>query len=142
MDSREIKKKLRNIKSFIGVYPRDALPNVGKRPVALIANTDSKSEPGEHWIAIILLKDGRGEYFDSYGLPPLHGDFQRYMSKMCPSKWCYNTSDIQHPVSTSCGLFCIDFIRWRCKGETMEEFIMFYTYNSKFNDKLVKLNVS
>jgi len=87
MDSLQIKKKLRNIKSFIGVYPRDALPDVGKRPVALIANTDSKYEPGEHWIAIILLKDGRGEYFDSYGLPTLHGDFQRYMSNMCPNKW-------------------------------------------------------
>ena len=74
MDSRQLKKKLRNIKSFIGVYPRDALPNVGKRPVALIANTDSRYEPGEHWIAIILLKDGVGEYFDSYGLPPLHGE--------------------------------------------------------------------
>ena len=28
------------------------------------------SKPGEHWIAVYFKNRGRGEYFDSYGLPP------------------------------------------------------------------------
>ena len=38
-------------------------------PSAYVINSDPSSKPGEHWVAVYFDKRGRGEYFDSYGLP-------------------------------------------------------------------------
>jgi hypothetical protein len=56
--------------SFLGVYPSDLLPltNMPKNS-ALVFNTDPQDKPGQHWIAVYVDKGGKGEYFDSYGLP-------------------------------------------------------------------------
>ena len=43
-------------------------------PSAYVINSDPSTEPGEHWIAVYFDKHGRGEYFDSYGLPPASVD--------------------------------------------------------------------
>ena len=53
---------------FSGVYPRDRLPKTVRYPCAMILNTDPASEPGVHWVAVYFAEDGKGEYFDSYGL--------------------------------------------------------------------------
>jgi len=51
MDSLQIESVIKN-KRFIGVFPRDKLPKDIKDTFsALIVNTDSSSEKGEHWIA-------------------------------------------------------------------------------------------
>ena len=72
MDSLQIESVIKN-KRFIGVFPRDKLPkDIEDTFSALIVNTDSSSEKGEHWIAIIIFPNHTGEYFDSFGLPPLH----------------------------------------------------------------------
>jgi hypothetical protein len=52
----------RNIDNFDGVFSRDRLPD---KPRLLVCNTDPSSRPGQHWIAIYVGEDGRGEYFDS-----------------------------------------------------------------------------
>ena len=137
MDSNSIRKELRNIKEFNGVFPRNLLPTKVSRPTAMIVNTDDMNEPGEHWIAIILLKYGTGEYFDSFGLPPLHPDLRKYMNKMCPNHWCYNIKDIQDPFSNKCGNFCIAFIKQRMKGISLENFINLYSNKLRNNDKIV-----
>ena len=52
---------------FVGVFPRDILP----QPIdgAYVINTDPHYKPGQHWVAMYL-NGGRGEYYDSLGLPP------------------------------------------------------------------------
>jgi len=97
MDSNEITREMLGYKNFIGVFPRDKLPLKLKRPCGLVINTDSAQEPGEHWVAIYLLRNGKGEYFDPFGLPPLHKDLTKFMYKQSPKGWLYSNVGIQHP---------------------------------------------
>jgi hypothetical protein len=73
MDTRQIICCLRDVGSFLGVFPSDLLP---KYSIALygtlIVNTDPQTESGSHWLAIHFQSLSSTEfYFDSYGLPPL-----------------------------------------------------------------------
>jgi len=36
-------------------------------PCLLVVNTNPASRPGRHWVCICMEKDGRREYFDSFG---------------------------------------------------------------------------
>ena len=40
-------------------------------PSAYVINSETHDQPGEHWVAVYFDQHGRGEYFDSYGLPSL-----------------------------------------------------------------------
>ena len=51
---------------FDGVFSADSLP---EKPRLLVVNTDPANQPGRHWVCMSV-KDGYGEYFDSFGLPP------------------------------------------------------------------------
>ena len=57
-----------------GVIPRDdlSMAAVASYPVASVCNTHASDREGQHGISMYLTKDGRGKYFDSYGLPPQH----------------------------------------------------------------------
>ncbi|KAI0228338.1 hypothetical protein LSAT2_021182 [Lamellibrachia satsuma] len=56
---------------------------IDDRPVAFVCNTDGGNEPGEHWIALYLAADVRGDYFCSYGLPPRHAAFRIFINEHC-----------------------------------------------------------
>lgn len=136
MDSQQILSEFKNEKRFIGVFPRNNLPsNLSSSANALIINTDSSSEPGEHWVAIYI-ENKKGEYFDSFGLPPLHTDFIKFLNNQCDS-WIYNSCTIQHYKSKSCGKFCINFIKTRLKGDSYSKFISKFSVNLKKNEELL-----
>jgi len=62
---------LRDVKSFLGVYPSDLIPHSITRSGCLILNTDPHNLKGSHWLAIHLQpKAHSAYYFDSYGLLP------------------------------------------------------------------------
>jgi hypothetical protein len=54
-----------SIYGFQGVFSSDRLPSELR---LLVCNTDPHHRPGEHWICINVDVQGRGEYFDSFGL--------------------------------------------------------------------------
>ena len=62
MEMKEINRLLIDEKYYIGTFSRDLLPNdlPLMRKAGLIVNTDTHDLPGEHWIAIYLDKNGRG----------------------------------------------------------------------------------
>ena len=64
---------------FQGVFSADTLPG---RPRLLVCNTDESTKPGQHWIAIHVDTDGRGEYFDSFGRAP-NKHFETFMNIHC-----------------------------------------------------------
>jgi hypothetical protein len=139
MDSITIRKLLINVKTFIGVYPRDLIPqNVKTRPASLIINTDASDKPGEHWIAIYLNENGSGEYFDSYGLPPLHNEISFYMNSMCPLGWAYNPITLQCLSCITCGHYCVLYVKIRNLNYTYCDFISLFTNNLNKNEKIVK----
>ena len=89
---------------LVDVYPRDQLPrSVKKYPSAYVCNTDPRTEGGEHWISLYMDDRGRGEYFDSYGLPAVHKKNVNFMNTQCKS-WIFNeklyyNKDIINPTN-------------------------------------------
>jgi hypothetical protein len=93
---------------FQGVYSVDNLPT---RPRLLVYNTDASTKPGLHWIAIYVSKNGRGEYFDSFGrVPDRH--FTTYLNEHCRI-WTYSRKQLQSVVSGFCGHYCYIYCVYR-----------------------------
>jgi len=104
MNERQIDRLVRrHVRDFNGVYSSDSLPS---KPNLFVANTRPSDHPGEHWIAVAV-KDGRGFYFDSFGLPPPKS-FEKYMNRHC-SEWTYNDRQFQSSISSFCGHYCVCF---------------------------------
>jgi len=115
MYSGEINYILKSIPGFVGVFPRDKVPKPRYLPSFYVVNYDSSAEPGEHWVAIHLDAEGRGEYFDPFGLPPLHPQIRKFMQSYC-KQWQFSVKDIQHAQSIKCGSYCISFVKQRSRG--------------------------
>ena len=63
--------------AFRGVHSRNELPISAPTKSLYVCNTDLNHKSGEHWITIY--KDNRrGEYFDSFGIPPLFNEFVKF----------------------------------------------------------------
>ena len=123
--------------SFLGVYARNRLPSVKKFPCSLICNTDPDTQLGQHWIAVYLDKYGNGEYYDSYGLPPLYPEFLHFMDENTGS-WIWNAKQVQDRHSVVCGQHCIFYLIHRYMGLDMTEIISLFTDNFFENDAIVK----
>lgn len=134
----EIERKLKNLPNFIGVFARNTLPPIVKSPFALICNTDLIQEPGTHWIAIYCDENGVGDYFDSYGLPPLYTEFEYFLQRNCPNGFLHNRITLQCFDCVTCGEYCIAFILIRLHNGSYADFISLFTSNPKINDKLIK----
>lgn len=119
---------------FLGVFAADRLPThlPPKRPLLLICNTDKHNEPGEHWVAIYIDEDMCGEYFDSYGLPPL-ATFENFLNRFSNS-WIYNDCKIQSVISHFCGHYCIMYGVLRCLNYTMYDIVSIFTDDTALND--------
>ena len=138
MNTSEINNHLRKIKPFLGTYPADSIPSLkGVRKKGVIVNTDEKNEKGEHWTAIFVDENGTAEYFDSFGFPPLVASVQQFLDKTFPSNWKYNGTTLQHPMATSCGLFCIAFIKARASGKSFSSFISIFTLDLTRNEQII-----
>ena len=131
MNTLEINTMLKNKKYFQGAFCLDKLPYKIKRPLSLIINTDPCSQPGQHWVAILLHKNGTGDYFDSFGMPPIHQEIINYLNFNC-KKWNYNKKTIQDLTSDCCGLYCVLYIKFDGKINHL------FTQDTKMNDIIVK----
>ena len=100
----------------LGCFAKDQLPTSNKLPFGLVANTEGSTKDGEHWIAIWVDADGRGEYFDSYAQPALPS-FQTYLDKNAPNGWKNAANkQIQAFLSTVCGQHCIYYLYHKTRG--------------------------
>ena len=108
MDTLTINKLLKKERCYLGTFSRDTLPRSIKNNFLFIVNTDPSTKPGEHWVAISKNSDGTGEYFDSYGLPPLHKEFITFMYECFPKGLNLNNSPLQclHNVRTLLRCLC------------------------------------
>jgi endoprotease len=138
MDTGEIAYFMSDEHMFRGVFPRDKLPDIKRRPCGVIVNLDKSGEPGSHWIAIYFGKDFQGEYFDPLGLSPrLFPDIETYLRRVCKSvKW--NNQQIQSVRSIACGLFCVHYLKNRFNGQFASKILSSFSHkNPELNDYLV-----
>jgi|SRR5215470_6848668 len=109
-------------KCFYGVFPCDKLPVKVKFPCAVVANTDPSWESGEHWVCYYIDKDGKAEYFDSYGLPPSNCELFDFHNRNGVNH-NYNRQQLQGTDSDACGHYCIAFLTNRARGEPLQDIV-------------------
>ena len=76
----------------------------------------------------MYLNGGRGEYYDSLGLPPMYEEFVDFL----PKKLTFNSRTVQKVISEYCGHHCIYYLCNRLKGRTMRTIV------NTFDDDLVR----
>lgn len=124
---------------FVGIFPSDQLPEIKQFPSILIANVDSSTQPGSHWVAFYFTRDKKGEFYDSYGNPPQ--EYKEVFSKFLRANvehWTHNTRTIQSPWSSVCGQHCLFYLLHRCRNVPMSTIIQLFTPNQAWNDMLVE----
>lgn len=129
----EIDRCLKQVSDFIGVFPRDKIPDLKRSSFCLVVNNDKASEPGSHWVAFKCNKKFC-EYFDSFGIPPLYKEFRPLFKNR---KLIWNGRCVQHFSSKTCGEFCVSFLKSRNRKENFNRFINQFNKNLKVNDKKV-----
>lgn len=143
MDTEEIfhclQKHPKTKKMFLGVFSSNNIPVKFfkmQKPVALVYNFDPVGQPGSHWVALYSNGKRSLEYFDSYGLPPIH-------SFMFPSYKVikYNKKRLQGQ-SQVCGLYCIYYILEKARNKSIKQIVKsFDPRNFCINDSYVKATV-
>lgn len=119
-----------------GVYAADKIPLNWSPPAALVFNTDDHTQPGTHWVAVYLGKDGVGTYFDSFGNPPRTPSHSQRIRKNCRVlKW--NTRQLQSESSATCGHYCTMFLHYLSNNISLDEFHRIFSEKLDRNDAIV-----
>jgi len=117
------------IKKYHGAYIDDRMPTNLKNGFYII-NLNGRS----HWTC--LLKDGKDYYyFDSYGFVA-SAEVEDQIGE-----YIYSDIDIQHLNSSSCGFFCIAWMRWmqdhKNKKLAYSNFLKIFNEDSKKNEVIL-----
>ena len=124
---------------YRGVYPVDGLPleKTIRTPACFIVNTDKASGPGEHWQAVYIGADRKGEFFDSYGLPPTDPLMLRFLKRHC-LYYAHNDRLLQTLTSSYCGYYCIYFVMMKAQGQTLSQLLRpFDAVRPWYNDQFI-----
>lgn len=135
MNTIEIKKYLHSMHPTLqnNVYPANRLPLHIKTPTYLVSNLDFDTEPGSHWIAIHIERNGVGQYFDSYGRPPT-GNHRSFLNRTT-RQWDFNRYRLQHDFTSVCGEYCLTYLYYKFHGNSMMDFVQLFD-SSKLNNDL------
>jgi hypothetical protein len=88
-----------------GVFPKDKLEHPLKDGFYII-NLNDSDEAGSHWTVLYKLNDAYSLYFDAFGFKPPE------IIEDLLYKYGYTKQQIQDINSTSCGFYCIAFIKF------------------------------
>lgn len=138
MDSLQVLNALHHLSGAVttGVVPADMVPKAWTKPMALVINLDDHTRPGSHWVAVYFDTSGRGHYFDSYGIPPLHPVHLDALRRNCKI-YEWNKEQFQSISSNVCGQFCIMYLYHMCYGGTIKSFSKFFSDEFTDNDRIV-----
>ena len=117
-----------------GVISSDQLPLVVKKPTVYIVNTDPSWLPGEHWVTFFM--DTVCEQFDSSGIAP-RKEFETFLIAYGPN-YKFNTKRVQDYDTDTCGLYCLMYAYFRCRGYSFDDFINMFKDNLSVNEIIVK----
>jgi hypothetical protein len=123
MDTLQILCTLRNVKSFLGVFPSDLLPHSITQPGNTVVQTDPHTDRVSHWLAINFNpKSYSCYYYDSYWLPPYIPAIQTFLKRTCIVSE-YNATQLQGLTSTVSGKYRCLFALYVDRGYTPKHFI-------------------
>lgn len=124
---------------FRGVFARNELPSIDVSmnfPASYIANTDSASEPGQHWVAFYFTSPTAYEFFDSFAAASPR--FYRF-THLPANSTC--TQRMHRPVqcaqSNACGQHCLFFLIHRYSESFLHVTNRYSDTNLVANDAMV-----
>lgn len=125
---------------FVGVFPSNHIPNnfySTLKDKCVVFNFDENDEPGSHWVVMYKTATQYIEYFDPYGLPPIH----EHIYEKAKGKIRYNIKQLQSNESVFCGLYCLYFVYKKALGYKLQDIVRPFTENYTMNDSYVKATV-
>jgi len=126
MDTVQILCTLRDVRSFIDVFPSDLLPHFIAWTCIVIINADTHTERGSHWLAVYFRPRSSSAYsFDSYDIVPFVPDIQAFIKRSC-TIWDHNRRELQGLTSNICGKYCCLFALYMDRGYPPKQFISFF----------------
>lgn len=108
---------------FDGIYSRDNLVDIVRKPKLIICNTDPINKPGKHWV-LFYFENDVCEFYDSLGkqLTSYGKEFQYFAQKFA-KKLKQSNIRTQPSDSSLCGQYCLYFAYFRCKVASMTDII-------------------
>ena len=107
---------------FNGVYSRDNILDKIKNG-AYVTNLDEYSNIGTHWIALYV-NNKTVTYFDRFGVEHIQKEIKNFINS---KNIIANIFRIQAYDSVMCGYFCIGFIYFMFKGNSLTDFINLFS---------------
>jgi len=127
MDTVQITCSLKDVPTFLGVYPSDLLPTTIHKTGTVIINADPHTREGLHWLAIHFeIPLSGASYFDSYGRPDSDHNILSFIKRNA-AIWGYNSISLQGPTNVVCGQYCCLFTRYMDKRITPLQFVRLFT---------------
>ena len=135
MTNIEIRKYYASGSRFNGVYSRDNLPKITKKG-AYVINLDEYENTGTHWIALFV-ETNEVIYFDSFGIEHVPKEITKFIGNSTTKssslernkKIKANIFRIQVYDSITCGYFCIEFINYILKSNTLLDYSNLFSPN-------------
>ena len=119
---------------LVGVFAADQLPTK-EFPGAYIVNTDTSSQPGQHWVAFSTTEEGT-ECFDSFAENP--STYSVYIAEWLKDNFqVVQCETLQSRDCTVCGQYCIYCTLFRSYGFSYEDMMSSLTESTEVNDKFV-----
>ena len=123
-------------KCFRGVYPIDLVPENLTNPSIIVINLDRSYEKGSHWIMLHYNDIEKAEHFDSLGNKPDEVLHNLLIDQKITYK--YNNKRLQNYFTDTCGLFCLYYSYYLCRGWTLEKILDTLSHDLKNNEEIVK----
>ena len=117
-----------------GVVALDQLPLIITKPSIYIVNSDPANKPGRHWFALFFTTVN--EHFDSAGFYP-NPTLEAKLIAHGP-KFQYNDRRVQAFHSETCGLFCLFYCYFRCRGYSFRKIMKMFSDNLQLNEHIVE----
>ena len=116
MDENQLRTALESdpMVKFGGVYACDEIPNTLLSEHFYIINTAPSRHPGEHWISVYAGHEV--ECFDSLAKKQTVDQFKDIIQGLHYT----NAVAVQHPLSISCGEYCLFYVYLRCRGISLD----------------------
>lgn len=118
-----------------GVVALDRLPSVITKPSIFIVNSDTADMPGRHWFAVFF-NPTVNEHFDSAGFFPSL-TLEASLIAHGPT-FQYNNRRVQDYHSNTCGLFCLFYCYFRCRGHSFRDIMQMFSSNLQINEHVVE----